>query len=105
MDSNGEVQANDAEPDGRPAGTSGADPTGRETDPGDGEPVVEPGAGAGEPAEDSGAAEGLFDVGYDPNGAAEYECVACGLIVSATEHPMNCPECDAAMCNRATPNE
>lgn len=47
----------------------------------------------------------FWDAGYEPSDEAEYECLDCGVIVVATEHPLTCPTCDATLRNRSMPIE
>ncbi|WP_255168407.1 rubrerythrin-like domain-containing protein [Natrononativus amylolyticus] len=47
----------------------------------------------------------LWDVGYESAGEVEYECLDCGLVVVADDHPLTCPTCDAALRNRSMPIE
>jgi len=47
----------------------------------------------------------MRDIDYDPTTETEYECIQCGTIVAAEDHPMNCPECEAPVRNREMPLE
>ena len=42
---------------------------------------------------------------YDPSTETDYECIQCGVIVTAVDHPMECPECGTPMLNREMPSE
>ncbi|RBI58981.1 hypothetical protein DMJ13_24535 [halophilic archaeon] len=45
------------------------------------------------------------DCGHDSDGAYEYECLHCGTIATATNHPGSCPDCGEAVRNRGMPCE
>lgn len=47
----------------------------------------------------------LWDVGYEAAGDDEYECLDCGVVVTAEEHPLTCPTCESALRNRSMPIE
>lgn len=47
----------------------------------------------------------VWDVGYDPGGTSEYECLRCGELVLAESHPGGCPQCDSTLRNRSMPFE
>ena len=47
----------------------------------------------------------VWDVGYDPEGTSEYECLRCGELVLAESHPGDCPQCDSVLRNRSMPFE
>lgn len=47
----------------------------------------------------------LWDVGYESSDETEYECLDCGVIVVARDHPLTCPTCDATLRNRSMPIE
>lgn len=37
--------------------------------------------------------------------ATEYECFSCGFTTTGDTHPVDCPECEEFLRNRATPME
>lgn len=37
----------------------------------------------------------------DPETESTYECLQCGRLVTADQHPVDCPDCDGGMQNRA----
>ncbi len=45
------------------------------------------------------------DIGYDPDTASEYECLACGELILAESHPGSCPQCGSTPRNRSMPFE
>ena len=47
----------------------------------------------------------VWDIGYDPEGTSEYECLRCGELVLAESHPGDCPQCDSVLRNRSMPFE
>jgi rubrerythrin len=47
----------------------------------------------------------VWDVGYDPDTASEYECLDCGELIIAESHPGNCPQCGSTPRNRSMPCE
>jgi magnesium transporter len=58
------------------------------------------------PTETTETTEGrVGDVGYDPEAASEYECLACGELLVAASHPGSCPQCGATPRNRSMPSE
>lgn len=36
----------------------------------------------------------MYDLDDDPETASQYECMACGEIVTAETRPNTCPECN-----------
>jgi rubrerythrin len=43
----------------------------------------------------------VWDVGYDPDAASEYECLDCGELLVARSHPGSCPQCGSTPRNRS----
>jgi rubrerythrin len=36
----------------------------------------------------------MHDIRNDPAGPSDYECLACGAVVTDASRPDECPECD-----------
>ncbi|WP_153300679.1 rubrerythrin-like domain-containing protein [Halococcus hamelinensis] len=43
----------------------------------------------------------MWNVGYDPEGTSEYECLRCGELVLGESHPGDCPQCHSMLRNRS----
>ena len=47
----------------------------------------------------------MWDVEANRRDESDYECFACGVIVTDSTHPGECPECGGNVRNRSTPLE